>query len=224
MLLHRDQSAPTHERREAVRIVSVPLAGEIAVLFCGPLAGLLVHRFQGRPVGCPGEGSCPTAHHRSRTLWYGYAPARVWRAQQQDWAACVIEVTEALEELLHGRQLRGELWMLQRDTQRKKTGPVTGVYLETRADQDTPPPFDLAPALYRLYHTNALALGVPNPVPAKVVLPVARLAPPPGPEAFGLAEPPRPAAMDLESLRRLAPRGLAAAAREAGERNGREKH
>lgn len=199
------------------------MAGEIAVLFCGPLEGLLVHRFQGRPLGCPGEESCPTAVHRARTLWYGYAPARVWRPLQQDWAAGVVEITEALEELLRSRHLRRELWLLHRHNQRKKTGPVSGVLLETRAEEDTPAPFDVRPALYRLYHTNTLNLGVANPLPAKVVLPAVRLPPPPSAESFGLAEAPRPSPANAEALRRLAPRGLAAAAKEASERNGHEK-
>lgn len=217
-----DESARAHQV-EPVRILPVPLTGEIAVLFCGPLAGLLVHRQQGRPIACPGEGSCPTATHRGRTLYYGYAPVRAWRPQRGDWAAVVLEATEHLEELLRGRTLRGELWLLARATDRKRTGPVGGVYLETRPEAEVPPPFDVRPALARLYHTTELALGVANPLPARVVIPPAQLAPPPGADRFGLADPPRPTPAHADSLRRIAPHGMAAAAGLRPERNGHEK-
>lgn len=206
--MHRSDSAPSGAPREAVRIVSVPLAGEIVVLFCAPLEGLLVHRVQGRPVACPGEGSCAPGVHRGRTLYYGYAPVRVWRARDESWVAAVLEVTEHLEELLRGRTLPGELWLLRRECERKKTGPCVGVFLETRAAADTPPPFDVRPALCRLYHTTELALGVGNPIPARVHLPKLSLSPPPGAEAFGLSDPPRPSEADAEALRRVAGRRM----------------
>jgi hypothetical protein len=217
------EPAPTAEPREAVRIVPVPLTGEIAVLFCGPYEGLLVHRHQGRPYGCPGEESCPLAVHRSRTLWYGYAPVHLWRPQRDDWLPGVLEITEALDELLRDRRLRGELWMLQRSLGKKKTGPVTGVLLETREDVATPPPFDVRTPLFRLYHSTALQLGVGNPLPRKLVMAAQRLAPPPTPGAFGLAEAPTPTPATADALRRLAPHGLRATLGKTPGGNGHEK-
>jgi hypothetical protein len=223
MLSMAGQTAPTPSHREAVRIVSVPLAGELAVLFCGPIEGLLVHRYQGRGWGCPGEESCLPVVHRSRTLYYGYAPAHVWRPRQEDWCPGVLEITEALEELLRGRRLVGEVWLLQRQTTKKKTGPVGGVLLECKDPGVTPPAFDIRAPLYRLYHSTTLQLGVPNPLPRKLLLPPVKMDPPPGPAAFGLAEAPTPGENQAEALRRLAPRGLDAAAAEATRRNGHEK-
>lgn len=217
------QTAPTPQHHEVVRIVSVPLAGELAVLFCGPIEGLLVHRHQGRPWGCPGEESCLPAIHKARTLYYGYAPAHVWRPRQEDWLPAVLEITEALEEVLRGRRLAGEVWLLQRQTTKKKTGPVSGVLLEVKDAGITPPAFDIRAPLYRLYHTTTLHLGVANPLPRKLLLPTVKMPPPPGPEAFGLAEAPAPSERQAEALRRLAPRGLDAAAAEATRRNGHEK-
>lgn len=221
--MHGDQPPAPPERREAVRILPVPLTAELAVLFCGAYTGLLVHRHQGRPHACPGEGSCPLQVHRSRTLWYGYAPVHAWRPQQEDWMAAVLEITEALEEVLHGRKLRGEVWLLQRATTKKKTGPVGGVLLETRDDVATPEAFDVRTPLCLCYHTTNLQLGVANPMPRKLVMPARKLAPPPGPGAFGLAEPPRPTESQADALRRIAPRGLNAAAIERAGRNGHEK-
>lgn len=220
--MQSDDPARAHQL-EAVRILPVPLTGEIAVLFCGPLAGLLVHRVQNRPVACPDPGSCPECKRRGRTLYYGYAAVRTWRPHRGDWAAAVLEATEHLEELLRGRTLRGELWLLARATDRKRTGPVGGVYLETRPEAEVPPPFDVRPALARLYHTTELALGVANPLPAKVLIPPAQLAPPPGAERFGLSEPPRPTEAHADALRRLAPHGMRAAAGVRPGRNGHEK-
>lgn len=209
--------------REVVRIVPVPIAHPIVVLFAGPVEGLLVHRHQSRPHACPGEASCPPTVHRARTLWYGYAPVYVWRTGREDWAAGILEVTEALEEVLRGRDLRGELWMLERSTAKRKTGPVGGVLLERRDDVATPPPFDIRAPLHRLYHTTELLLGVGNPLPRKLVMEPARLAPPPSPEAFGLAEPPRPTESQAESLRRIAPQGAGRLFRQGAGRNGHEK-
>lgn len=213
--------APTDPPRDVVRIVPVPLAGPLVVLFAAALQGLLVHRHQSRPHACPGEASCPPVIHRSRTLWYGYAPVYVWRTGRDDWHAGVLEVTEALEEVLRGRQLRGELWMLERSAARRKTGPVSGVLLEQRGDVATPAPFDIRAPLQRLYHTTDLALGAENPLPRKLVMAAVKLAPPPGPEAFGLAEAPRPRESQAEALRRIAPQGLGRLHRQkAGETNG----
>jgi hypothetical protein len=195
---------PSERALQVVRILAVPRAEGLCVLFCGPYQGLLTHYLQGRSWGCPGPEKCPTNVHRARTLWKGYAPVRAWNATQDHWFPGVLEITEALEETLRGRRLAGEVWMLHRENDRKKSGPIAGVLLETRPPSPLSAPFDIRPPLCRMYHSLDLELGVPNPLPAKVTAPIALGERPPLPAAPQAAEVSPPTPQQLQKLRRLA--------------------
>lgn len=152
-----------------VRVLSVPDSHPISVRFLGPILGLVTHWHTGKSVPCLGETRCPPSIHRARTFWKGYSAIESWDMACELWIPAVLEVTEALDHILHGRALRGEIWLLSR-VQRGKKGQVVGVYSETLDDAKLRAPFSLLPVLERFYHVSALEIGIPNPVPRQVFL------------------------------------------------------
>lgn len=154
--------------RHVVRVMGVPRAGGVCVVFAGPVTGILTHWHQGRSTGCPGAAKCPPSVHRGRTIWKGYAPVRAWSASAEKWLPAVLEITECLEEQLRGRRLVGEMWHLVRATGAKKSAQVSGVYYATRDEPGLVQGFDILPVVQRLYHSTDLEIGVPNPLPKKV--------------------------------------------------------
>lgn len=186
-----------------VRVVSVPRNRPLAVLFCGPVRGMLTHWHQARSWCCPGEQLCPPSLHRARTVWKGYAPVRVWDAAAKRWAAHVLEVTEALDELLRPHVLPGQVWLLAREESHKKSGPVTGSYVERRTEAELTMPFDILPPLGRMYASAHVLLDVPNPVPPKLVLPEVDGQGPALPGAQQLAPEAEPTAADRAKTKKI---------------------
>jgi hypothetical protein len=130
---------------------------------------LLTHWHTKQTIACLGENRCPPAVHRSQSVWKGYAPAEIWEGSEELYIPCVMEVTEALDHMLSGRKLRGEVWMLSRPEGGKKS-PVVGVYSQTDQESWLRPAFSILPVLERVYHRAALVVGVANPVPRPVFL------------------------------------------------------
>ena len=176
--------APRPAPLEPVRVLSVPEGIPICVRFLGPILGLDTHWKNGTKP-CPGEDECPPTIHRLGIIWRGYAPVESWENSRQVWRPWVLEVTEALEETLRGRQLRGETWLLERTREKGRTAAVIGVYCEAMLPDDVRPGFDVEPVLRRIFHCGKLRLGTRNPVPAKVMLEVMPGKPPvlPGEQA-----------------------------------------
>ncbi len=189
-----------------VRIEGVPKGDGIAVVFAGPIVGLLTHWTSGRSHACPGVSKCPVTIHRGRTVWKGYSPVRKWNPVQSTWTAAVLEITEALEEQLRGRELIGEMWHLMRSSHTKKSAQVTGVFYARRLEEALLKPFDIIAPLQRLYHTTELELGATNQLPAKIMVePVVCQ----GPTIFEQTMPreqPAPTAAQREALRKLSGR------------------
>jgi hypothetical protein len=175
-----------------VRIVSVPDDVPLTVLFLDGFQGLLTHfigtRRRGRSVPCKGN-DCETANHRTRKIWKGYAPVLVYQPLERFWLNHVLEITEALEEVLHDVQLRGQQWMLSRQQESKSNLPVTGLFCESWPLDQVPQAFNVEPVLKRFYHCDALKLGVPNPVPPRLIL-----------EPQSLRAPTMPAVLATEEL------------------------
>lgn len=176
-----------------VRIASVPEHDPVIVRFLGPLQGLPTHhtRKEGS-VACEGD-ICPPAIHRLKRVWKFYGAAEEWRHSEKVWRPCVLEVTECLEELLRGRRLRGEVWMLIREGDRGKSSRVTGTLCETLSDVMLTAEFDIYPVLQRRYRVEKLLLGLPNPTPPRLLLSDVVAAPPRVPREL-LPPPPAPAA------------------------------
>jgi hypothetical protein len=129
-------------------------------------------------------------------------------------------VTEALEEQLRGRQLKGELWALYRDSTAGKGRRCTGELVESGRAGELAEPFDFRPAVERLFHTRAILWGVENPTPPKLWLPVLAGEAPPAPATASPAEAERASPEKLRELwQQLRARGGAAAS--SPNRNGR---
>lgn len=138
--------------------------------FLNDLVGLNTHWTGKRTEPCEGEGTCPSGRHKHRIIYKAYAPAERWVPAEKHWLPGVIEATEHLEEILRGRRLRGEVWLLSRGGNGGKREPVEGLYCETFAEEKLRPAFDIKPVLLRFYHVRDLLLGVSNPLPAKLLL------------------------------------------------------
>lgn len=187
-----------------VRVLPVPKGHGVVVIFAGPIEGCLSHWHQGRSLLCPGPEECAPSIHRGRTLWKGFAPVRHWNPHSETWRPAVLEVTEHLEEELHGRQLIGEVWFLQRAGTGKKSDPVQGSFLERRDDRTLTAPFSVMPALNRMYHCAEIRFGIPNPVPRKMLLPEIAAAGPELPAEAAAPEPSKPTGEQLKKLREFA--------------------
>jgi hypothetical protein len=184
----------------AVRVLAIAANVQYTIRFLGPYEGLLTHWVRGRSVPCEGPNTCPIAIHRCRTVWKGYAPIEQWDQVTECWWPAVLEITEALEELLRGRKLRGEVWLVGRPQEGRRPAPVCGVLHERCQESALPPPFDVTPVLLRFYHCSTLVLGVINPIPSRVVLPASVGQPP----TFSAAlEPTRPETAGPEQMLRF---------------------
>lgn len=155
-------------RVEAVRIIDLQPGVPLTVRFLGPCLGMIAHWHSGRSHPCPGPADCLPAIHRCRSVWKGFAPGESWDETRRLWFPGVVPVTEALEEVLRGRTLRGEVWVLARHVEGRKALPVTGVYCERQPECSLSPVFDITPVLLRAFHVPSILLGIPNPVPAKL--------------------------------------------------------
>lgn len=172
------QSDSAHEHLEPVRVLSIPAGIPMCVRFLGPVLGLDTHWKAGRSIPCPGWEDCPSGIHKLGIIWRGYAAAEAWDPGKRHWKPFVLEVTEALEERLRDRDLRGETWAIHRTEEKGRSSPVVGVFCERLPAEELRQAFDIEPVLRRLFHCSALKLGTRNPLPAKVLLePVAGKAP-----------------------------------------------
>jgi hypothetical protein len=171
-------SAGQEPARTPVHILSVPRTGYIIVAIAGPIRGLMMHWRAGGSVPCLPEPDCPASIHRSGCIWKGYAPCRQWDHGLGAWKPYALEVTEALEETLRGRDLPGEIWRLSRVRLKKRAGSVHGILEERREDAALRVAFDVRAIIERRYHCGPLVWDVPNPVVPKLLLPLTDGAPP----------------------------------------------
>jgi hypothetical protein len=185
---------------QAVSVRRVPHAQPLTVCFAGKIAGLLTHQYQGKFRGCTGAPACPAAVHKALTLWKGYVAAREWEERLKRWYPIVLEVTECLEEQLRGRALAGEIWILTRESGRKRSGKVIGRYLERREEPSLTQCFGTLNALLRFYHSDTLDLGVPNPLAPRLLLPAVDAK---GPAGLADAFPPDPPPATKEEIREM---------------------
>jgi hypothetical protein len=199
------KKGPSPASSHTVQVVSVPERSPIVVLFLGGYRGLLVHWDRGRNHYCPGAATCPPNRHKIRSVWKGYAPVDLWDVSLSIFLPRVLEVTESLEHSLAGRDLAGEIWALRRGGVRKNK-EVEGQWTESRDPASIRPPFPIEPILQCLYHTSAIELGIPNPMPSRTVLeaylgaPPAVVFPGPGDEE----QPAKPTEEQLKKLREFA--------------------
>ncbi len=161
-----------------VQVLSIKTGVPVVVRFLSGYGGILTHYAGKVPTWCAGPGVCPATEHKKKLIWKGYAPVHSWLKSAGQWQPDVLEITERLEEVLRGRDLRGEVWLLERRGEGHKSDPLFGAFC-SRADlSEIGPTFDPLPVVQRLYHAPALQFGAANPMPPKVLLPnVAGVAP-----------------------------------------------
>lgn len=153
-----------------VRILNVQDATPVIVRFLGDYTGTILHWHGGRYHPCQ-ETACPLNVHRaSRSPWRAWAPVELYEDSSSLWWPQVLEITEAFEEQLHGRKLRGELWAVSRIKGKGSAGKVEGIFLEKVEPYGLRIPFNVLPVLQRVYHTDAFHLGKANPIPPKLIL------------------------------------------------------
>ncbi len=178
----------------------------------------MTHWTHGEPIPCVGEADCPPSLHKIRLVWKGYAPVRWYNPSGDWWIPAALELSECLEELVRGRQLRGEVWEVYRAAGKRRTRPIQGRYVETRPATGLWDSFDIVPVVQRRYHSAPIVWDVPNPIVPRVILPVETA---PGP---GGAAAPRAAApgVRVETFKQIRDRLAREAA--APTTNGQEGH
>jgi len=155
--------------RRRVEVLNIKANTRHIVRLLGPIEGMLTHWRSGKSTPCPGVGKCLSHEREQSTIWKGYAPAEEWFDELQAWLACVLEVTECLEEEMRDRQLRGQIWCLTRPQDDKKSAPVQGFFMEQSEENELGLAVDIVPVLERLYHGKPMQLGVANPIVAKQI-------------------------------------------------------
>lgn len=159
----------------AVEVLSVEANGVYIVRFLGGYDGTMMHWLSGRGEGrrshpCPGVNACAAGMHRNLLLWKGYAPVEVWDGTDLQWYVQVLEITENLELLLRGRDLRGEEWGLERPQPTRKRTPVQGRFITRLTTDMLRPEFDFRPIVQRIYRDEPISWGVPNPIAPRVFM------------------------------------------------------
>jgi hypothetical protein len=197
---------PGPESAHVVRVVPVPQVGIITVVFAGKIHGLILHWGRQGSIPCPGQEQCPPSDHRLRSTYKGYVPGRIWDRSRQLWTPGVIELTEAIEEVLRGRNLVGEEWSLRRAPGKGRSRSVLGEYVQTRNEPSLLLGFPVLPPLQRMYHRLDLVLGAENPLPTQLILPESPAVGPLGSGAMAPLEVSKPTREQLETLRDMAGR------------------
>lgn len=164
-----------------LRLESCPTEGPIRVRFLGPYRGALIHKpGPKKQLPCPGLDVCLSSVHRGKTQWRGYAPAEWWReGQYQDWCPCVFEITERLGEILHGAELRGTIWLIERRPTEFGGREVFGVMIGEVDPAKLRPIFNVLPTLVRIFGTVDIALDLPSHKPPRLILTPTAGDPPP---------------------------------------------
>jgi hypothetical protein len=165
-----------------VRILSAPFGTVVIVRFLGPIQGLPTHYHAKHTIACEGDENCPPAAHKLRQIWKYYGPVEYWLNSHASWRPACLEASEHLEEVLHGRELRGEVWMLTREGDSVKHSVQTGTFCERLSDAQVSPWFDVEPILLRFFRVKKLLLGFQSPVPRRLFLSDAAGRPPRIPE------------------------------------------
>jgi hypothetical protein len=117
-----------------------------------------------------------------------------------------LEITESLEEVLRGRNLRGEMWHVCRAASHKKSAQVTGIFYSVREEPELLVSFDVVAPIQRLYHSTDLDLGIANPLPAKVMVPSVSCAGPTPQQETSRADEKPPTPEQVEALRQFSGR------------------
>jgi len=133
-----------------------------------------------------------------------FGPVEVWDRIDEVWRPEVLEVTENLEEILRGRDLRGEVWLLTRPYVKGNSDPVNGQLLEKLDPRTLRKAFDIVPILTRNFRpVHKLLLGACNPNPPRVYLEPSTGAPPKLPADLIPDEPRPPSPAEQKKIKEM---------------------
>lgn len=186
MAKSRRGPAPNPGSPVPIRIESCPEKGSCTVRFLATYCGTFCHFVKRgvRPAPCMGD-ECPTALHKSRKTWKGYAPALLWRGgEYQDWTACVFEITETLNEALEDLHLRGSEWLIERKLGDTGKMEVCGEFRNEVPESELLPPFDVFPMVSRMYGYLPMQWGVKCHIPKRLRFEPVKASPPKGIDAL----------------------------------------
>lgn len=165
----REQSAPGTQI--PLEIVAVPPEGFLVARFLGDYRGILTHWGRKAALACPGAAACPTATHRGKTVWKGYAAAEYWRDRPwEDWCPCIIEITERCAEQMQGHLLRAQVWKLERGTGRNGTKEVMAEHIDDVNGDRLRKEFSIEAAVWRVYRTRDIEFDVDPYLPPRMLL------------------------------------------------------
>lgn len=143
------------------------------VRFLGPVVGCWVHVCEKKPWGCSGERNCPQKIHREGGQWQGFAAAeRFINDGPGKWIPIVLDITARFEQVIHGRQLRGECWALRKERVGTKHLELTGELKQVYDPANLRPEFDCKPAILRVLKNPETEFGLANPLPPRAYLEV----------------------------------------------------
>jgi hypothetical protein len=164
-----------------VRLLSAPKDGTtITVCLLDRYKGFTTHYQKPRSYYCSGPECCPSPLHKLRPTWKGYAPCEAWNVLGDGlWTPAVLEVTEKLNELWQGLELRGTVWVVQRLVLGAGVKEATADLVEERNQAELPQPFPIIPTLSRIYGRTDFAFIAGPVMPARVFLSGRSAAPPP---------------------------------------------
>lgn len=164
-------------RAAVVRVHRVEEASQTEIITLSPdYGGLLTHyvREKGHPKGrsryCDPDG-CVNGCPKAERFWRGYFAAMRFDGVARLWVPCVFELSSFSELDMRGRYARGQSWVFTREKNSKnRHAPTTGVFRGLIDQQHVPPAFDFRPVLFHIYNVTSLALGVPNPMPPRLII------------------------------------------------------
>jgi hypothetical protein len=139
-----------------LRVLRVSPAQPLYAVFLYGLRGLYIHyKKSGSALCWRGQGECALCA-KSAAQYRAYAPIVAWDQPAQLWHPWVVELTGTVEEKLRGRSLRGEQWMLWRQSTGRKQITFGCKYLDRWPEEETPQAFGIEGCLQRLYHVADL--------------------------------------------------------------------
>lgn len=154
-----------------VQVTKCALTGAHIFRFRGNYLGCMLHwPKKGGAIPCVGRETCTQAHTGLGLSWRGFAPGDEFFPKENMWWPTVIEISEAWEWDLRGRDLRGEEWHLTRKVQGDKSSEWVGTFIGMANPKNVGEWFDVQPVLDRAYHYQPMKTDFPNPLPQRVVM------------------------------------------------------
>lgn len=195
------QQGPPEATSYALRLFRIPPGSEFRLRTLSPAySGLLSHYTRNGSEWCNPRG-CQSPYHKKGPIWKGYCTCDLYDEANRWWAPIVFELTETCELDFRGVYKRGQVWVVERAAIVEKSKPPCRARLIGEADPaELPPAYDYMPVLRSVYHAFELTVGIPNPLPPRVMVQPMTGAPP-----ADLVQPPEVVEVSHAKLKDLDP-------------------